>query len=277
MSTPILRLRDQNGNVFDVLALIGPKGDKGDPGVGMDNITLADVTDGNGKTLGVILDELWQSDASMADAVGAKGYLGSLPNGTDVSTLTTNGWYMINPSYTYANLPAERTNWGVLEIKDKVALLYEMNTGRVFFSYLLGMSPTPWTEFFTTTKMPTPAQIGAVAKNGGCIGGTLSDLDNLKESGSWTWLAPEVNPFGAMTGALFNVLVECPYYGEHPSVVQTATQTYPLTGKGRTFRRMFYYGSNDWSEWKLTPTIHQSTAAPTAADGVDGDVWHQYV
>lgn len=71
MSTPILRVRDKDGNVVDILAIVGPRGPEGPRGVGMDNITLADVKDANGKTLEVLLNELWQDNASMADAVEA--------------------------------------------------------------------------------------------------------------------------------------------------------------------------------------------------------------
>lgn len=59
MSNAILRVRDKDGNVFDIVALRGPKGDKGDPGVGLGNIHLDDVTEeSSGKTLAEIIDEL---------------------------------------------------------------------------------------------------------------------------------------------------------------------------------------------------------------------------
>lgn len=275
MSTPILRLRDQNGNVVDVLALIGPKGDKGEPGVGAGNITLADVTDGNGKTLGVIIDELWQSDASTTNRINAvveaNGYLGALPNGTDVSTLTTNGWYMIDPSYTYANLPAERTNWGVLEVRDKTAVLWELNTGRVFYSYLISMNQTPWAELYSTANPLTTDEVGALPAKPVYITDANAELTGNGTVSIKRYTAATANtPFAAgLTAYAEGTIIT---YSQSSAFV---TQICIPEGQRNLFVRQV--SGSAISPWGRVPVVHQSTAPPTQADGFDGDVWHQYV
>ena len=74
---PILRVRDEDGNVIDIPAIVGPPGP---PGVGMDNITASDVKCADGKTVEEQLAELWQGDASMVEKVSAIGALEYVKN-----------------------------------------------------------------------------------------------------------------------------------------------------------------------------------------------------
>jgi len=97
----------------------------------------------------------------------------------------------------------------------------------------------------------TPEMIGAIRAFGRYGGGTVEVLDTLTTSGSYSWLAPAVNPFGAAAGALFTMSVDCPNYGGNPTVVQTITQTYAAGGilpVGATFRRCSYM-LESWTPW----------------------------
>lgn len=94
MGTPIIRVRDENGNYIDIPAIRGPqgeKGEKGDPGVGMGNITAADVKCTDGRSVEEQLAELWQGDASMTmkiEVIGAHEYMKNInPDTTGFATL----------------------------------------------------------------------------------------------------------------------------------------------------------------------------------------------
>lgn len=69
MKIPIVRVRDEDGNIIEIPAIKGEKGDKGDPGLGADNMTASDVICADGKTVEEQFAELWQDEASMAESL----------------------------------------------------------------------------------------------------------------------------------------------------------------------------------------------------------------
>ncbi len=97
----------------------------------------------------------------------------------------------------------------------------------------------------------TPEMIGSIRALGRYGGETIEDLDGLTMSGSYSWLAPAINPFGAAAGSLFAMSVDCTEYDGNPTVVQTITQIYAAGNSlpvGAAFRRT-YYQINGWSSW----------------------------
>lgn len=111
----------------------------------------------------------------------------------------------------------------------------------------------------------TPESIGAVKAFGKYVAGSVAALDNLTGTGNYSWLASADNPFGAMEGSLFVVVVDCPNYGGNPVVVQTITQTYAAGGTlplGSTFRRTFYQIDG----WSAFVKIFDGMNKPNARD-----------
>ena len=119
---------------------------------------------------------------------------------------------------------------------------------------------------FGTVNVPGNSG-GSLGRYGGS---TLEALDELVTAGSYTWLAPAENPFGASEGALFSVIVDCPKYNENPLVVQTITQVHAAGGTlptGATFCRTRYSAEN-WGEWVK---IYNTTFTSIEALGLTND------
>lgn len=260
MKIPILRVRDKDGNVVEIPAIVGPPGPKGEPGVGMGNIQASDVTCENGKTVEEQLAELWQGDASMAgkiEAVGALEYVKNItPETTGCATLLEYmaARYDDHPviyGYVSGFSDIPTSGQGMIDLCGGVLTVTIYTRTGVHFRGTNSL--TAWTDAWRTNydsvTKPTAAEVGAVPTYSGYISNTMAALDDYKTSGYYTWIAPAYNPFGAIEGALFVVNVEGAMYGTNPSPVQTVTQTYPYAGAGNTFRRTFYQASGGWSEW----------------------------
>lgn len=292
MSNAILRVKDENGNVFDIVAIVGPRGPKGDPGVGLGNIHLDDVTEeSSGKTLAVIIDELWQDNASMGDTVEAHTDSENNPHNVtaqQVGAVPAAGGVM-SGNLELLNWLQTGT-WGVMSASANGSVIVGENcyidysTSQLRYKHThpsLGargifLRPTAGVYMFDTGNIATTAdqefapefiQLGAET----ALDMPVTDLNSLLRTGFYNG-SNMANAPGAGWYYIINM-------GHHFDHVRYRTQI-AINFEGTEMRvRTCTAGTwNAWSDNLLRrQVIHQSTAAPTAADGNDGDVWHQYV
>ena len=305
MKIPILRVRDKDGNVVEIPAIVGPPGPKGEPGVGMGNIQASDVTCENGKTVEEQIAELWQGDASMAQEMAQA--LGQTNNAVEAHTTNKQ-----NPhGVTAAQVGAVPTYSGY--ITNTLAALDDYKTSGYYtwiapaynpFGAIEGALFVVNVEGAMYGTNPSPVQTVTQTYPYAGAGNTFRRTF-YQASGGWSeWHRVLMDNGGAIVGALS-------IYGNAGafSLVGTDHIYIPLYKNGVGAARGGYmrYGDANAKDRSIVneveggalrleaqggvaipsgllyvggakvPRIYQSTAAPTAADGVEGDVWHQYV
>lgn len=120
--------------------------------------------------------------------IGAVSMENAIAARTDLDTVVKSGMYRINEGPV--NAPADVTYGQLLVIhggNDTVAqLVFPYNQSRMFFRT---GNPTSaggtgnwkeWTQVYTNFNKPTPADIGAVSKEGGTVGDLIVSSQNLK-------------------------------------------------------------------------------------------------
>lgn len=86
-------------------------------------------------------------------ALAKDGY-GVLANGSDLAQQAgKNGWYMLADGSTYINAPEGYSGWGALWVLDKVAFIYQLNTGVIFYISNLTVTPVPWGRVYTSADI----------------------------------------------------------------------------------------------------------------------------
>lgn len=280
---PILRVRDENGNIIEIPAI------KGEPGVGMDNITASDVKCADGKTVEEQLAELWQGDASMADAVGAHSTNEENPHGvtaaqagaipyrgyaTDLNAILTEnmpGYYGFSGSTAHTPYSEGATGAQagiVLNIPDN------------------GYGYTQQVAFFKGSMTPlyryTNGDINSISRwadpflrhDGGDVTGNVSirgHLNAICNAGGVSFIGDNHVFLQFLKNGLGTGRSGYMGYGSEYSTDFTICNEMEGGALKLDAKAGVYIGG------AKVPRVYQSTAAPTAADGSDGDVWHQYV
>lgn len=338
MKIPILRVRDADGNIVDIPAIVGPPGPKGEPGVGVGNITAGDVTCADGKTVEEHLASMAEAVEAHSEATeGLQGLLSVAANGTVM--LAENAY--LDKDATIYHYKADTVGVGARGIVfNPGGGVQWFDTGTISTTkdaafapelmYLSQQASVPLTQDKDLNNLVVTGIYNGTefinAPNNGTgwfyiinIGHIYSpstyriqialDFEGIAAywrvccNGRWfDWKSVIGSSGGKITGALdiyggLNVIgnagamslvgadhIYIPFYRNGVGSKRSA-----YLGFGGAGSNIFTIANEDGGPVHIfaaggvmvngerLPTIHKSTAAPTAADGVDGDVWHQYV
>lgn len=256
MKIPIIRVRDEDGNIIAIPAIKGEKGDKGDPGLGADNMTASDVICADGKTVEEQFAELWQDEASMAESLEQTN---EAVEATEAARKALAQTVSTNAQTMSAHTGNKQNPHGVTRVQIGAAAENHTHTASA-----VGAAPTNHTHTAAAvgaveriSEFSTDANVELTAATGEMI---------VKRWNSTTLNTPYTEGVTSYARGLIITFANSADYG-----IQLGLPA----GQACVYVRQ--NSKNVIGKWGRLPVIHQSTREPTADDGNNGDVWHQYV